>query len=151
MSFPPLRTLRHSFVTLLLAGAAAGCSEPLAPESVLGVYRAEGEFLREETPVVIREMISQTVTVDAERVTRVMRYLETAKSTNESRVLEYVRTMTYRIDGGRLRTEWVCGEDECISILLPARTPDFLVLNGGEALIELAEPGGRGVSYRRVN
>lgn len=110
-----------------VAFVSTACSEPLAPDALLGTYRAtdlSGFVI--VTPGMRYELIEVLVQVTEDRVLRTTRTLETDLETLGAVVREATQPMLYTIDGARLRTRQVPTVD---AVLIP--TPDYLVIGGG--------------------
>ena len=142
------RRSTRAVLAVLFVGASA-CSEPLAPRDVVGFYVAVGSVY---APVVTQtlsyEVLSATVTIDADLVVQREVVRETTLATGAVRVFQQERYMSYEMDGRRVRTSPPpCPYVGCdgIEAMVPS-TPDFLVI--GDALVTVTREGD-GWTYER--
>ncbi len=132
-----------------VAGAAAfliGCSDPTGPVELAPTYRdvAFSSHVVDETETHLILGLSQVLELQDEWTAVRRTYVRRVdKATLEETIEEYVLPMVYELHGDRLRTSPVfCRAQVCPLILLPD-PPDYLVRDGGQALIELTAPDER--------
>jgi hypothetical protein len=148
MPRPTLRAARALLASLAIALAAA-CSEPLGPTALVGEYEDRAfTSVVERAGNLVFEGLSATLMVESGgTLTRRTVYRETNVDTQQSVIRDYTQPMTYVVEGTRLRTSMLpCPVNmACAAVLVP--TPDFLIVDGGAALVALDGRGGR---YGRV-
>jgi hypothetical protein len=130
---------RNYLIGALLLSAAA-CSEPVAPESVLGSYGTTKGIAPVQSETHRYKILSITVTIDAERVTRTVQTLVTELASGTSVIHVGSQPMAYSIEGARIVTRMPpCPVGmACDAVVI--QTPDYRVFDDG--LIEIDE--GRG-------
>lgn len=131
----------------IAAATLTGCSDPLAPEEVLGFYRATSiPEPDQRTPVILPRILGITLQIDASRITRVIVY-EAITGAGHATSYEEVLEMAYEIDGARLRTQPAGCPIEMLCAALLTPTPDFLFI--GDGVMEVGKGSAR-ISYRRA-
>lgn len=144
-----LKSFRAVAIALALATSTglAGCSDPLAPEDVLGFYEATHIPEPDQTLRVLRpRILAVTLTIDPSQITRRIDY-EITSGDGTTTLHQEVLLMAYEIDGARLRTTMLACPIEMLCATVITETPDFLFI--GDQVMEVGE-GGSGVTYRKA-
>jgi hypothetical protein len=141
-----MRPSLKQFALVATLMSAAACSEPLAPESVLGTYELTTLVAPAESETHRFELLSSTVTIDPEHVTRTVRIVETQLATGAVFIREHSMPMLYTIDGARIVTRMMPCPVGMACTAVGISTPDYRVLPDG-----LVELGSQGQAFARVS